>query len=360
RFSDYGKSLTTDTYKIGADWAPVNDVRFRTSYQRAIRAANIIELFTAQGFSLFDMDEDPCGPARTATLAQCVATGVPAAQYGNPALDSPAGQYNVLQGGNPDLQPEESDTVTFGIVFTPSFWPGFFASVDYYDIQIDETISTFGPTNTIDACYVNNDARACGRIRRNPANGSLWIGSGNVVDTNINIGSLQTKGIDIQLGYNNLQIGRAGKLNLTLQATSVDELITEPGPGLDPYECAGFFTLSCGTPTPEWRHRFRVAWITPWRDISLALTWRHIGSVKFFGNTNPNRLDAKLDAKDYFDLTGSWQINDKADLRIGINNVLDTEPPLSGTVGTTGNGNTYPQTYDALGRFIFGNLTWKF
>jgi outer membrane receptor protein involved in Fe transport len=212
----------------------------------------------------------------------------------------------------------------------------------------------------LNACYFNGDAAACSRIARNPANGALWVGSGNVQDLNINIGSLATKGIDLQVGYNNLQIGNLGKLNFSLQATKADELITDPGPGLSPYECVGFYSSSCGTPTPDWRHRFRIGWNMPWKDISLALTWRYLGDVKLFANTNAAALDASLGSFSYFDLTGSWQINDKADLRIGINNLTDKNPPLSGSVGTTGNGNTYPQTYEALGRFIFGSLTWKF
>ncbi len=104
RYSDYSSGIETDTYKFGADWAPVEDVRFRASFQRAVRAPNIVELFTAQGFNLFDMDGDPCGAAIGATsgasLEECVASGVPAANYGSTALDSPAGQYNFNQGGN--------------------------------------------------------------------------------------------------------------------------------------------------------------------------------------------------------------------------------------------------------------------
>lgn len=368
RYSDYGNGVQTDTYKLGADWAPVEDVRFRASYQKAIRAANILELFTAQGFNLFDMNDDPCdttdpGANGTAPAAACQGTNpwqVSAAQAASGALTSPAGQYNFLQGGNTALVPEDSDTVSFGVVITPSAIPGLFVSIDYYDIQIDETISTFGAENTINACYRNNDAPACARITRNPANGALWVGTGVVQDLNINIGSLETKGFDLQIGYSNLQIGNFGKLNFSLQATKADELITNPGPGLDPYECVGFYSSSCGTPTPDWRHRFRVGWNMPWKDISLALTWRYLADVELFQNTNAARLDASLGSFSYFDLAGAWQINDKADLRIGINNLLDKDPPLSGSVGTTGNGNTYPQTYDALGRFIFGNLTWKF
>src|SRR4030095_14327354 len=119
RYSDYDTGVNTDTYKFGLEWAPVADVRLRGSYQRAVRAANIVELFTAQGFNLFDAPGDPCGAqARdpNASDAECIATGVPAANVGTALLDSPAGQYSFLQGGNTALTPETSDTYSYGVV----------------------------------------------------------------------------------------------------------------------------------------------------------------------------------------------------------------------------------------------------
>ena len=352
RYSDYG-AVTTDTYKAGLEWAPTQDIRFRGSYQRAVRAANIVELFTAQGFNLFDMAGDPCGfddRDPEASDAECIASGVPAGNVGQPLLDSPAGQYNFLQGGNTALTPEESDTYSYGIVLTPRFAPGLAVTIDYFDISIDSTISTFGAENTLDACYINNDAAACGRIFRNP-NGQLWVGDGNVIDTNINIGSLSTKGYDLNATYTGLEVGRLGSLSFNLTGTYLDELVTEPGPGIDPYDCTGFYSSVCGTPNPEWRHRFRTSWQTPW-DLDLSFTWRHYGEVKGFG-FNPARIDYKLAAEDYFDLAANWAVTEKASVTLGINNVLDDNPSISATVGTTGNGNTFPQTYDAMGRYVF-------
>ncbi len=365
RYSDYGDGVQTDTYKFGLEWAPIQDVRLRGSYQKAVRAANIVELFTAQGFNLFDMDGDPCGAASRdpeASDAECIASGVPAGQVGANALDSPAGQYQFLQGGSQDLAPEESDTYSYGVVFTPRFVPGLAITVDYYDIQIDDTISTFGSENSLNACYRNNDAAACGRINRNP-NGQLWVGSGNVVDLNINIGSVKTKGWDLNASYTGLEMGRFGSLNFNLTGTLVDELITEPGPGIDPFDCVGFFSSVCstnsvGVPTPEWRHRFRTSWVTPW-DVDVSFTWRHLDAVKGFG-FDPNRIDFELGAQNYFDLAANWAITEKAAVTLGINNVLDDNPPISATVGTSGNGNTFPQTYDALGRYVFVRASMDF
>jgi outer membrane receptor protein involved in Fe transport len=368
RYSDYSSGIETDTYKFGADWAPVEDIRFRASFQRAVRAPNIVELFTAQGFNLFDMDGDPCGAALGATSgasqAECLATGVPASSYLQPVLDSPAGQYSFNQGGNSDLQPEESDTVSYGIVFTPRFAPGLSVSVDYFDIEIEELISTFGAENTLNACYINNDPEACARIDRNPANGALWIGDGNVSDLNINVGGLQTSGVDLNLNYTGFEMGSWGSLSLNLTGTYLIEIVTDLGtPGAVPFDCAGEFAGRCVSSlttavNPEVRTRTRLGWTTPW-NVDLALTHRYISSVDQQGAA-ANRIDKTLDAEHYFDLFGSWSVTDMAQVRLGINNVLDEDPSINASVGTTGNGNTYPQVYDALGRYIFGGVTVKF
>ena len=362
RYSDYGE-VTTDTYKMGLEWAPVQDIKLRGSFQRAVRAANIVELFTAQGLNLFDADGDPCGaqnPNPNATLAECVATGMPANQYHSPSLDSPAGQYNFLQGGSTTLTPEESDTKTVGFILQPRFLPKFSMSVDWFNIKIDNTISTVGPTVTWDACYDNGDPVACARIQRNPQSGNLWAGDvGRVVDLNTNIGSLETTGYDINMNYSGLEIGAAGSLNFNLTGTYLEELVTDPGsPGTALYDCAGKFSSSCasgtaGVPSPRWRHHARIGWQSPW-PLDMSLTWRYYSEVSQFGvASSSTRIDRVLGAQSYIDLTGNYAITDKASVLVGINNILDDDPPLSGSVGTTGNGNTYPQLYDAMGRFIF-------
>jgi iron complex outermembrane receptor protein len=368
RYSDYSSGITTDTYKLGMDWAPVEDIRFRASYQRAVRAPNIVELFTAQGFNLFDLDGDPCGAElagtdREAPAQACLDSGVPSSQLRSSTLDSPAGQYNVLLGGVPDLRPEESDTYSYGIVVTPRFAPGLSASLDYFDIEVTNLISTFGASNTLEACYFFNDQDACSRINRNPNNGALWLGDGNVQNLNRNIGGLQTKGVDLNLNYTGWDVGSWGSLSFNLTSTYLLELITDLGNGLTaPFDCAGLFAGDCVSSlttavNPELRTRFRIGWQTPW-NVDVALTHRYISEVELDGG-NPARIDRKLEAEHYFDLFGSWAMTDMANVRLGINNVLDEDPSITTSVGTTGNGNTYPQVYDALGRYIFAGVTVK-
>ncbi len=365
RYSDYG-SITSDTYKVGLEWAPIADVRFRASYQRAVRAANIVELFTAQGFNLFDMTGDPCGfddPDIDATSAECIATGVPASYFDGinddverGALDSPAGQYQFLQGGNQNLIPEESDTQSFGIVLQPRFAPGLSLSIDWFNIQVDLPISTVGAENTLDGCYVNANADACARINRTPL-GQLWLGEGFVEDLNVNIGALEAEGIDLNLAYTGMEIGRFGSLNFSLVGTYFDKLVTDPGSGFTPYDCVDAFSSVCGTPTNQWRHLARVSWVSPW-DVDLSLGWRFYSGVT--GLVDPANIDSKIPDEQYFDLSANWAVTEKSSVVLGINNVLDDNPTLSSAVGTTGNGNTYPQTYDALGRYVFLRATVGF
>jgi len=120
----------------------------------------------------------------------------------------------------------------------------------------------------------------------------------------------------------------------------------------------------CLLPLPEWRHKFRTTWSTPW-NFDLSATWRYIGEVDY-DNSNPNNpgnppsVDNKMKAQNYIDLAASWAVTKQLTLRGGVNNIFDEDPPLSTQVGTTGNGNTYPQTYDAFGRKIFVSASYKF
>jgi outer membrane receptor protein involved in Fe transport len=361
RKSSYSRNIETDTYKVGGDWAPIDDIRFRASYQQAVRAANVVELFSAQAEGLFDLAADPCGAAKTATLAQCNATGVPTAFYGNgAALDSPANQYNLLAGGNPNLAPEESKTKTFGVVLAPAFLPSFNMSVDYFDIVIEKTVATFGAENTLNACYKSNLAFACANIHRN-ALGQLWTNGGYINDLSTNIGSLKTTGYDVNANYkfdlDMVHLKGMGNVAFNLVGTYLNKLETQPNAITPKYDCVGFYGSVCGTPNPKWRHRVRASWQSPW-NVNVAATWRYYGEVKLYANTK-DRVDAKFDAQNYLDLSGDVKIGDTTKVRFGANNVLDRDPPLmAGASG--GNGNTYPQVYDGLGRYLFIGVTKDF
>ena len=363
RHSDYSTDQKTDSYGAGIEWAHIKEVRTRASYQRAARAANVIELFQAAQLGLFDMDEDPCGPAKTATAAQCARTGVTAAQYGSDILDSPAGQYNALFGGEKRLTPEKSDSNTVGIVFTP--WKNFSASLDYFQIKVDKLIGSPPAGTTLNQCLLTGAAAFCNKITRDRL-GTLWaLPTAQIDAINKNLGTSQTSGLDIGINYAH-KIQGYGGMKYEFIGTYVREFKVEI-PGLGQYDCIGLHGGTCGAPQPEWRHKMRGTWETPW-SVDFSFTWRHIGKVNQEGTSSNPILatdvagaDRTFSERNYFDLAGSWAITKKITLRGGVNNLLDKDPPLSGLVGAGfGNGNTYPQVYDALGRRVFVNLTATF
>lgn len=374
RRSEY-QNVSTDTYKIGADYAPIEDIRFRASYSRAVRAPNVIEMFAAQGFGLFDADRDPCDATTGAVAANCIGTAphqVTSGQSTSGALNSPAGQYNQLNGGNPNLNPEEADTFTYGVVWTPAFVPGFNLTVDYFDIQVDGLVSSIGSLNTLAQCYgTTPDAAACARITRN-VGGQLWVGTGVIQDLNNNIGGLGTTGWDINANYafdlEDMGMSNMGSMQLSYVATLLTELVTDTGLGAtnSVYDCAGFYANQCGVPNPEYRHRARATWVTPW-DMDFSATWRHYGEAEVAVlaangslNNGGTRIDRFFDAENYLDLAATWQVMDTVTVRAGVNNVLDDDPQLTLSTGTTGNGNTFPQLYDSLGRYFFFGVTANF
>jgi outer membrane receptor protein involved in Fe transport len=364
RRSDYNTGFTTDTWGLGLEYAPVKDYRFRGSASRAVRAPNVVELYSSQGLGLYDNDEDPCaGATPTRTLAQCQRTGVTAAQYGT-IPDNPAGQYNALFGGNARLKPETADTQTLGIVATP--FKNFSATLDYYKVKVKDTVGTFGATLTLQQCLDTGNPTFCSLITRDRL-GSLWaLPEARIVDTNQNIGGIQTEGFDVGFTYS-MKVGNLGSLTANMNGTYITKQEIEPIKGLGKYDCVGLYGPSCGTPTPEWRHKLRFSWATPW-NLDLALTWRYFdavlldrtsSNVLITGNVNP--VDRELPRQNYLDLAATYNFNKNLTFRAGVNNITDRDPPLSAQVGAgAGNGNTYPQVYDALGRRIFVNVTAKF
>jgi outer membrane receptor protein involved in Fe transport len=372
RYSDYSLDETTNTYGIGLDWAIVDDVRFRGSYQRAVRAPNVIELYSAAALGLYDMSRDPCsttpgGVGPTATLEQCRNTGLPDALYGSD-LDSSAGQYNAIFGGNTELSPEEADTWTVGIVLTPTFIDGLAVTIDYWNIEVADTIGTVPPATALDQCLATGAAEYCNLITRD-SQGTLWLlAEAQILATNVNIGETKTSGWDVGANYD-LAMGDYGSLRFAFMGTFLDEFVSTPLPGVSEYDCAGLFGTLCGTPLPELRTRLRTTWATPW-NVDVSLNWRFFDSVDIeSSSSDPDLndpslifpLDKTLDSQNYFDLAATYTYAEKYTFTGGINNFLDESPPLSGQVGTGfGNGNTYPQVYDALGRYVFFTVSAKF
>ncbi|GMV47752.1 MAG: hypothetical protein AMXMBFR66_31500 [Pseudomonadota bacterium] len=367
RNSDYSTGKHATTYGLGLEYGPIKEVKLRSSVQRAIRAPNLIEMFQAQGNNLFDLSNgDPCsGPAPARSLADCQRTGVTPAQYGK-IQDSPAKQFNYLQGGNPGLDPETADSLTFGLALAPM--NNLTLTFDYFDIKVKKAIGNLDPTVILDKCLDTGDALFCKLVQRDRL-GTLWLlQEGRIVATNQNLGSLRTTGWDFSASYMQ-RLGSLGSLTLNFSGTQLQKLMTEPIPGGGSYDCVGLYGSSkCGSPNPKWRHKLRAVWATPW-DFDFAATWRHLDKVMqqetssqpmLAGASNP--VERELSARDYLDLAAVWRATKSLSIMVGINNVLDRDPPITSQQGPSvfGNGNTFPGTYDALGRKVFLTGSYKF
>jgi outer membrane receptor protein involved in Fe transport len=391
RYSHYSQGNDTNTYKLALDWSPTSDIRFRGSFQRAVRSPNVNELFTPQlitNTSVVSVDKcsgngQPNSTA-TASLEECERTGVTAAQYGNGVDVSaggtnripqcPAFQCGTVLGGNPLLTPEVSKTYSVGVVLTPThFVPGLNFSVDYFHIDVANAISTFPINLAYNECLTLG--AHCNVIVRQ-ANGSLFGSDlkqgGYIAQTNQNIGFIQTEGFDFEGNYR-LDLERfgltsAGSLSFRFNGTYTMHLNFKPDPA-DPgtYDCAGLYGNTCGNPTPHWRHQFRATWTSPW-NFSLSAQWRFLSGTDE-DNNSPNPLlgapgsdarNAHIGDYSYFDLSATYTIRPGIILRVGMNNIFDKDPPvLDDAITGSGTPNTF-NNFDLLGRQVFMGITADF
>jgi outer membrane receptor protein involved in Fe transport len=375
RHSDYSTAGNVNTYKFDVQYAPINDVLLRYSFDRAIRAPNIIELFTPQSVTNTTVvSADPCaGATPSDTLAQCARTGVTAAEYGH-IVQCPAGQCSTLLGGNPNLAPEVANTLSFGATFTPSFLSGFSASLDYYKIILRQEVSEVPQDISLNSCLDGTDTALCSNIVRSPSGllfGTTIAGGGYITATNQNIAVAEVSGVDAQFGYH-WSLGAMGSMQATFTGTYMQHDTSQPLPVESTYDCAGLYGATCQTVNPRWRHIARVTWNTP-VHVLFSAQWRYIGASSLDSNTgNPelvnstygpgayDSFDARLPSISYLDLTAAWQLTKNLSIHGGVNNVLDKDPPLINEYNTPESvPNTFP-TYDVLGRVMFFAFTAKF
>lgn len=365
RYSDYSLAAVGGvwTYAAGAEYAPIRDITFRGQYQRAVRAPNVGELFGGQSQG-FPGATDPCavpGAQNNASLrALCIATGVAASRVGDPGLQLNT-QIQGLFGGNPNLQQEVSDSYTAGAVFRPSFLPGFAATIDYYNIKVRGAISTLGGglNNSLNLCYnVIKDANSiyCQVFAqaRNRAAGGVLDDTNPPQILNANTAKLAVEGVDLQLDYGTrvpfslFTDTREARLNLFFLGTytkksaftAVEQLPDEV------VECAGKFGLTCGQPTPKYKWTSRMSLIDG--PVTTSLRWRHLSSV--VDDTGGFTVN-KLKAYNLYDLSFAFDISDNFSMAAGVNNLLNKKPQAIGD--NQEQANTYPSTYDVLGRDYF-------
>ena len=388
RYSSYkvnttpGRGYNTTTYKGELAYEPGYGLKIRGNYAHAVRAPNLNELFAPQLTGLTNLAVDPCAgkaPTTNANLrAVCLAQGAPAASIGN-ILNGTAGQINKTSGGNLSLKPENADTFGAGVVFSPKFFPGFSTSIDYYHIRVVGAITTPNPGDVISSCFgspVNPSAAAaasplCTGIRRDPVTGGL---DGDVATTpglpliRSNLGRITTQGVDVTFNYSHdLNFAKLG-LSFLGNFTDYNRFQNAPGVGNLNRNCIGYISVNCGSLQPrfQWSQRTTLSF----DSFDVSLLWRHIDKFRqepaSIDPTDPATVAFKgvdgagatvnygyIKPYDYFDLSGRVSVVENLSLTLTVANIGNRKPPATGsTIGSTGfnSGNTYPSTYDALGR----------
>jgi len=376
-----GGNFSPVSYALGLSWAPVKELRLRGQYQRAIRAPNILELFLPVNTGLANVS-DPCAGFAggsnppTRPLDQCIRTGVTAALYGS--IPPSGAQVNIRTGGNPNLQPEVADTVTLGAVFQPTFISNLSISLDYFNIRVKGAVGTVPAVFTIERCLDTGEPQFCNLIFRGPDGSLTFRGAEpSFVDQRTqNIAGLSTSGLDAQISYGH-DIGKLGRLNWNYAATYLFTFKTNPVAGSITTNCVGKYDLQCELPRFRYRHSLTTTWRTPW-TVDLAVNWRYQSAVDRIFSINPttgvpvtwtdagraNWTGARLNAESYIDLTAFWNITSKAQIRAGVRNLLDNDPPAVPQFGPspsfTVEGNTVSGVYEAVGRFIFVGANFRF
>jgi iron complex outermembrane recepter protein len=310
--------------------------------------------------------------------------GVTTAQYGNGIAPAFGGTNTISQclggcavvvGGNPGLAPETADTWSLGISLTPTAIPTFTASVDYFHIHLKGAIGTIPEDVTLNQCLASGEPAWCSLIVRTPAGalfGATVAGGGYIVQRDVNTGAALVSGIDVQANYRQPLPGRWGALTASLNASWLQRKSSTPYESAPSYDCAGLFGPTCnGSINPTWRHNLRVTWEMPW-DVQLSAQWRFIGRTGFDNNSPQIALRNQeigffdpvlthIPSYSYLDLAAHWDVTQHLQVRAGVNNVLDKDPPFlpSNDINAAGSFNTLP-AYDIVGREVFLALRTTF
>ena len=369
-------STWSDAYKAELIWSPNPDINVRASYQRSVRAPNFNELFSGGGSApqIFD----PCSVTsnfRTsggadATLACSTLGGNGGVTAVNTFVQSPGQQASVTVEGNTALQPETADTYTAGFSFSNGFGaiPGLSGSIDYYKIDISDTIQSPDVNTLIADCYnyygnnsglTNTDV--CNQIIRFGGDILFLDGpNGNPDYPGVNGGTLSTSGIDAQLAYS-FAPGLTGDDNLSLSLLVnylIDfkqQVLTEQ-PVLDYAGTASFFGAGLGTSFPEWKAYMNMNYKAG--PFGFQVRGRYIdgmenrASVVFPGEDQFTGTDGVF----YFDTAISAEI-ENITLRLGMNNVFDKQPE---TYAPNVQSGTDPSLFDVIGRRVFGSVQLRF
>ncbi|WP_445365541.1 TonB-dependent receptor plug domain-containing protein [Microbulbifer sp. ANSA001] len=329
RYSDYDTFGGQATYKLGAVYAPTENLRFRTSLSTAFRAPGIYELYSGSAQS-YEYLIDPCDTSSNnedGQGANCGMVGAGFTQAGN--------QVPTNIGGNEDLQPEESTSFTAGIVWTPAFAEDLSITLDYFKIEVEDAITSADTQQILDDCYRDGNAIACTLVRRSDS-GQIEYLEGSLM----NIGEINTSGIDIDVVQNFHY--DAGKLALRAQATHLleyEEYNSQTDQTTDRVDYIG----TTSEAYTKWRGLASATW--------YADNWDFGADIQYIGDGHSPYMD--MPSHTYLNLKAGWDVNESMRLTAGIDNVTDREP--STTSGSDWNG-----TYDFQGRYAWAGVTYQF
>jgi outer membrane receptor protein involved in Fe transport len=337
RATDYSTSGYVTTWKLGLTYAPTDDVSFRFTRSRDIRAPNLAELF-----------QTGVGGRSTAP---------------DPFRGNASTTFLTSQGGNTSLTPERADTLGFGVVLQPRFLAGFGASVDYYDIKIDDAITTVAPLTLLAQCFAGNTA-LCSGITRNSA-GVITL----ITSTPVNLASQHARGLDFEASYRHELFGG----NLTLRALATRYLKNYQSNGINlPTDNVGknsadvalaAATGSGSTSLPKWRYMTSIGWD---RD-PVAFTFSARGfsdgvySPAFVectsacptSTTDNMTIDNnQIPGAIYFDANVTIKLRDNIEAFLVVDNILNKDPVQIG-IGPAISGaplSVNQSLYDTLGR----------
>lgn len=381
RLSDHSTAGNFDTWKIAGEWEPFSGFRFRASVQQAVRAPNLVELFEGQstGINPFIAQfDDRCSASRDPVGMGiddlCVAQGIPRSEIGvyEATWFFPT---DTTTGGNPDLEPEISDTVTYGIVMQPDWLPNFNMSVDYFSIKIENAVQWVGSGSTVQICFIINDPDdpICQAVKRADASYNITSVTGGPR----NLAKIGTDGIDVQINYvadlpTWLSIfDEGGTFDIWFLGTHTLENGIQSSPDVQFIDCSGLFGFGCdfaswGT-LPAYKTTTRFTYNSG--PMALSLQWRWIDGMdnallvhgeELFGVPQDawNLSIPELESENYFALTFVYQINDSIGVSAGVRNLTDNDPPQM--AGSAWQGNTDPSIFDVYGRRYFLRLTARF
>jgi outer membrane receptor protein involved in Fe transport len=372
RYSDYASVGGVSTWKAELVYEPVDTVRLRGSYQRAVRAPSIFELYQPRlaGYGDF-VDGEPCsyyseprtGPDQVAVEALCLAQGVP--ETALPTFDSD--EINLLSGGNPELDPEYAKTYTAGLVLQPNFQAPLLddlqVTIDWYQINIDNSILFVSSTDAIANCYdpaFNPEFQAgnfwCSLFSRDPATGEIR----GAVDTYRNLASQSTSGIDTQLQWS-FPAG-PGRLSVAWFISWIASYEIRSAPGVAADEFAGTVGGFAGS-YPEWKWNLHLGYTVG--GLTMGARWRYVDSMADGGRTPPEfqlpDVNVVVPHYDYFDLEASYEVREGQlgglVLRAGIENLADKDPPIFPSWSVA---NTDASQYDVLGRRYFVGVEYRY